>query len=466
MMTDRQPIHDQIAAWFEQTTTTPEFIPGETPVPVSGKVVGLAERQHMVDAALDGWLTTGRFNAQFEAQLANWFELPFALTVNSGSSANLIAVSALCSPQLGRHAIQAGDEVITVAAGFPTTVNPILHNGACPVFVDVEPDTYDIDPTRLAPALSERTRAVVLAHTLGNPFDLAAVLRFCIDHNLWLVEDCCDALGARYRLPESLASYAPRLPTADDPAKWQRIAGNDRAERHVGTFGHFATLSLYPAHHITTGEGGVVLTADAGLKRIAESLRDWGRDCWCAPGCDNTCGKRFDWQLGELPHGYDHKYVYGHAGYNLKMTDMQAACGVAQMARLPGFVAARQHNFDYLSSALADCADVLTLPIATPNATPSWFGYALTLKPAAAVARRDLLRWLDQHRIGTRLLFGGNLVRQPYFAGRNFRVAGPLTATDNIMNNTFWIGLWPGLSEEMLDYSARCLRQFLGMDFD
>lgn len=461
----RDAVRDAVRAYCAQNATAQPFVPSETSIPPSGKVVGEAETQAMVEAALDGWLTTGRFTAAFEAGLANFVGLRHALTVNSGSSANLVAVSSLFSPQLGAVAIAPGDEIITVAAGFPTTVNPILQNGAVPVFVDVLPGTYNIDPQLLESALSARTRAVVLAHTLGNPYDLAAVTAFCARHNLWLVEDCCDALGARYTLPEAAAVWLPHAPTPDDSSLWCRGTDADRT-RHVGCFGHLATLSFYPAHHITMGEGGAVLTDNGRLKRIAESIRDWGRDCWCAPGCDNTCGRRFGWQLGELPVGYDHKYTYSHLGYNLKITDMQAACALAQLDRLPGFIEARRRNFVFLSERLKSCADFLELPQATPNSDPSWFGFPLTVRPSAQANRVDLLTWLDQHRIGTRLLFAGNLTRQPYFAGRHYRVASTLTVTDRVMADTFWIGVWPGLSAEMLDYAAHQIEAFFGLHFD
>lgn len=457
----RDAVRDAVRAYCAASAHDRPFVPGETPIPPSGKVIGEAETQAMVEAALDGWLTTGRFNAAFEQRLAAFVGLVHALTVNSGSSANLVAVSTLFSPMLGPSALAPGDEIITVAAGFPTTVNPILQNAAVPVFVDVLPHTYNIDTRLLDAALSPRTRAVVLAHTLGNPYDLAAVTAFCARNNLWLVEDCCDALGARYAIPADGEVWLPRTPTTDDPSLWQRGTDADR-ERHVGRFGHLATLSFYPAHHITMGEGGAVLTGDSLLKRIAESIRDWGRDCWCAPGCDNTCGKRFGWQLGELPAGYDHKYTYSHLGYNLKISDMQAACALAQLDRLPGFVEARQRNFARLSERLASHAEVLDLPLATPGAVPSWFGFPITLRSAAGVNRVDLLQWLDQHRIGTRLLFAGNLTRQPYFSGRPYRTAGALATTDRIMSDTFWVGVWPGLQEPMIDYIADTLGVFLG----
>lgn len=407
---------------------------GVDPVPPSGKVVGDPEKDAMIDAALDAWLTTGRFNDAFEARLAAFVGTAHALTVNSGSSANLVAFSTLTSPRLGERAIKPGDEVITVAAGFPTTVNPIIQNGAVPVFVDVTLPGYNIDVAMLEAALSPRTKAIMIAHTLGNPFDLDTVCAFAEAHGLWLVEDCCDALGSTWK------------------------------GRKVGTFGHLATLSFYPAHHITMGEGGAVLTSDPTLRQIAESFRDWGRDCWCKPGCDNTCGKRFGWQLGSLPQGYDHKYTYSHIGYNLKITDMQAACGLAQLDRLDGFIAARKRNFEHLSAALADTRDFLVLPEATPGSAPSWFGYPITLRPEAGVNRVDLLQYLDQHKIGTRLLFAGNLVRQPSMAGRNFRVVGTLPVADRIMRDTFWIGVWPGLTEAQLDYAALSIRQFVGAE--
>jgi CDP-6-deoxy-D-xylo-4-hexulose-3-dehydrase len=459
----RGPVLDAVHEWFAARPAAGAFVPGETPIPPSGKVIGEAETRAMVEAALDGWLTTGRFNAAFEQKLAGIVGVARAMTVNSGSSANLVAVSSLFSPMLGDAAIGAGDEIITVAAGFPTTVNPILQNGAVPVFVDVLPSTYDIDPGQLEAALNRKTRAVVLAHTLGNPFDLAAVTAFCARHNLWLVEDCCDALGARYCLPSGAPVWLPRTPTADDPSLWRSGADIQR-ERHVGRFGHLATLSFYPAHHITMGEGGAVLVDDPLLARIAESIRDWGRDCWCAPGCDNTCGKRFGWQLGDLPAGYDHKYTYAHLGYNLKISDMQAACGLAQLDRLEGFVAARRRNFTYLSECLTDCSEYVSLPSATPCSQPSWFGFPLTLRSDAGVNRVDLVDYLDQHHIGSRLLFAGNLTRQPYMAGQRYRVVGNLPVTERGMRDTFWIGVWPGLNQEHLTYAANQLRAWLGLD--
>lgn len=411
------------------------FEPGKSPVPPSGKVIGAGEIRNMVEACLDGWLTTGRFNDAFEKRFAEFLGVKFALTVNSGSSANLVAFSTLTSPRLGDKALKPGDEVITVAAGFPTTVNPIVINGLVPVFVDVHIPTYNIDPDRIEAAVSARTRAIMIAHTLGNPFDLDKVMEVAKKHDLWVVEDCCDALGSTYR------------------------------GKLVGTFGHIATCSFYPAHHITMGEGGMVFTGDQQLKMLADSFRDWGRDCYCAPGKDNTCGKRFEWQLGGLPKGYDHKYTYSHLGYNLKITDMQAACALAQMDRLPGFIESRKRNFAYLSNRLASLEEFLILPEATSSSDPSWFGFPITLREDAPLSRVDLLQYLDQNKVGTRLLFAGNLTRQPYFEGRNYRVSGELKNTDRIMNDTFWIGVYPGLSEQMLDFAAERMETFFGINF-
>jgi len=441
----RQLVARQVSSYDAIQRQPPPFQPGETPIPVAGKVLDAGELQNMVAAALDGWLTTGRFNDAFEQRLARFLGVKHLLTVNSGSSANLIAFATLTSPKLGERAILPGDEVITVAAGFPTTVNPILQYGAVPVFVDVELGTYNIDVSRIEEALGPRTKAIMLAHTLGNPFNLAVITRLCRENNLWLIEDCCDALGSTYVLPPS------PLP---NKSRGEREATSTNAPRLVGSFGDIGTLSFYPAHHITMGEGGAVFTNHALLKPIAESFRDWGRDCFCATGQDNTCNKRFAWQLGSLPAGYDHKYSYSHAGYNLKITDMQAACGLAQLDKLPDFIARRKANFAFLQKRLQDCADFLILPQATPHGDPSWFGYPLTLRPAARVTRVELLRHLDRHKIGTRLLFGGNLSRQPYFQGRHYRIAGDLANTDRIMHDTFWIGLYPGLNEEMLAYTA------------
>lgn len=411
------------------------FDGGNTVIPPSGKVLDGAELKAMVEASLDGWLTTGRFNEEFEKKLANYLGVRFALTTNSGSSANLLAFSALTSPRLGERAIQPGDEVIGVAAGFPTTVNPILQFGAVPVFVDIDIVTHNIDVTKLEAAVSSKTKALMVAHSLGNPFNIQAVMDFCKKHNLWLIEDNCDALGSRYN------------------------------GQLTGTFGDIGTLSFYPAHHITMGEGGAVFTNNSKLKMIVESFRDWGRDCYCQPGKDNTCGKRFCWQLGELPEGYDHKYTYAHLGYNLKITDMQAACGLAQLDKLEGFVQARKDNFNYLSNRLKSCEEFLILPEATENSDPSWFGFLITIKSEANIRRVDLLEYLDQYKIGTRLLFAGNLTRQPYMIGRNFRVSGELSNTDTVMNNSFWIGVYPGLTKEMLDYVVEKIESYFGVNF-
>jgi len=432
-------LRSQIAALVKQYADVahamPAFVPGQSVVPVSGKVIGTPEVQAMVEASLDGWLTTGRFNAAFEKRLGQFLGMKHVLTVNSGSSANLVAFSTLTSPRLGDRAIQPGDEVIGVAAGFPTTVNPILQFGAVPVFVDVDLSTHNIDASLIEAAITPRTRAIMLAHSLGNPFNLAVVTALCRKYSLWLVEDCCDALGATYQ------------------------------GQMVGSFGDIGTLSFYPAHHITMGEGGAVFTNNPELARIAESFRDWGRDCYCAPGKDNTCNKRFCQQFGELPQGYDHKYTYSHLGYNLKITDMQAACALAQMDRLEDFIAQRRANFAFLKSRLRSLADFLHLPEATPGSEPSWFGFPLVLKDSAGVSRTDLLNFLDQKKIGTRLLFAGNLTKQPYMIGRNFRVSGQLTHTDVVMNQTFWLGVYPGLGEAQLEYIATQLETFFGLGF-
>ena len=411
------------------------FVPGESSVPVSGKVLDDNELRLMVDASLDGWLTSGRFNEDFERKLANFLGVKYLLTTNSGSSANLLAFSALTSSRLKERAIKPGDEVIGVAAGFPTTVNPVLQFGAIPVFVDIETKTHNIDVTKIEAAITPKTKAIMLAHSLGNPFNLKVVMDICRKHSLWLIEDNCDALGSKYN------------------------------NQLTGTFGDIGTLSFYPAHHITMGEGGAVFTNNPKLKSIIESFRDWGRDCYCPGGKDNTCGKRFGWQLGTLPEGYDHKYTYAHAGYNLKITDMQAACGLAQLDKLEGFIQARKDNFKYLYDRLQSCQDFLILPEATQNSDPSWFGFLMTIKPEANIRRVDLLSYLDQEKIGTRLLFAGNLTRQPYMQGRNYRVSGDLTHTDIVMNDSFWVGVYPALTEEMLDFTATKIESFLGVNF-
>jgi CDP-6-deoxy-D-xylo-4-hexulose-3-dehydrase len=431
----RAEIASLVREYAAQVHAPRVFEPGATPVPVSGKVIGAGELLNMVDASLDGWLTTGRFNAAFEARLAQFIGVKHLITVNSGSSANLVAFSALTSPRLGERAIQPGDEVIGVAAGFPTTVNPILQCGAVPVFVDIDLATHNIDASLIEAAIGPRTKAIMLAHSLGNPFNLDVVTALCRKHGLWLVEDCCDALGSTYD------------------------------GQMVGTFGDIGTLSFYPAHHITMGEGGAVFTNNPELKLIAESFRDWGRDCYCAPGKDNTCNKRFCWKLGQLPQGYDHKYIYSHVGYNLKITDMQAACALAQLDQLESFIATRRANFAYLFERLQSCTDFLQLPQATPRSNPSWFGFPLVLKETAGVERVDLVRYLDEHKIGTRLLFAGNLTRQPSMIGRNFRVSGTLTHTDAAMHRTFWLGVYPGLGRDHLDYAVQKIEEFFGIGF-
>jgi CDP-6-deoxy-D-xylo-4-hexulose-3-dehydrase len=407
-----------------------EFIPGVSDIPVSGKVIGASELKNMVEASLDGWLTTGRFNEKFERKLAIFLGVKCLLTVNSGSSANLIAFSTLTSPKLKERAIQKGDEVISVAAGFPTTVNPIIQFGAVPVFIDVKIPTYNIDENLVESAVTNKTKAIMLAHTLGNPFNVKKIKEICDKYNLWLVEDSCDALGSKFN------------------------------NQNVGTFGDLATLSFYPAHHITMGEGGAVFTNNKKLERIAESFRDWGRDCYCEPGKDNTCNKRFGWKLGDLPFGYDHKYTYSHLGYNMKITDMQAACGLAQLDRLEGFIKKRKENFNYLYKNLKELEEFLILPEPEKNSEPSWFGFPLTLRQNKSFNRVDLISDLNANKIGTRLLFSGNLIKQPYMQNTNFRVHGELKNTNLVMDNTFWLGLYPGLIIKHLEFTINILKNF------
>ncbi len=407
-----------------------EFIPGVSDVPVSGKVIGTLELQNMVEASLDGWLTTGRFNQQFEVKLSKFLEIKCLLTVNSGSSANLIAFSTLTSPKLKDRAIQRGDEVISVAAGFPTTVNPIVQFGAIPVFVDVKIPTYNIDENLVESAITSKTKAIMIAHTLGNPFNVKKIKEICEKYNLWLIEDCCDSLGSKFD------------------------------NQNVGTFGDLATLSFYPAHHITMGEGGAIYTNNRRLERIAESFRDWGRDCYCEPGKDNTCKKRFGWQLGDLPFGYDHKYTYSHLGYNMKITDMQAACGLAQLDSLNTFISKRKNNFNFLYKNLKNLEEFLILPEPEENSEPSWFGFPLTLKKNHQYKRQNIIKYLNDSKIGTRLLFSGNLIKQPYMKNINFKVHGDLKNTDLVMENTFWIGLYPGLHNKHLDYTVNKISNF------
>ncbi|MBP7687512.1 MAG: lipopolysaccharide biosynthesis protein RfbH [Thermoflexales bacterium] len=421
----REAVFAQVRRFYAETQAPKTFVAGETPVPVSGRVFDVEDLTSLVDAALDFWLTAGRFAREFEQNFARTVGVRHAILVNSGSSANLLALAALTSHTLGERQLKPGDEIITTATSFPTTVNPILQHNLIPVFLDVEPLEYgtgNLDTRQLEAALSPRTRGIMVAHTLGNPFNLSAVMAFAQQHNLFVIEDACDALGAQY------------------------------AGQNVGTFGDLATASFYPAHHITMGEGGAVLTNRPGLKKTLESFRDWGRDCWCEPGEANTCGTRFDWQLGELPHGYDHKYIYSHIGYNLKATDLQAAIGVAQLRKLPQFIELRHRNFQWLYEGLLRWEDHLILPQATPNSTPSWFGFLLAVRDSAPFTRQQLIQFLEEHKIATRLLFGGNLLRQPAYLNVPRRVPGPLTQADRVMNNSFWIGVYPGITADMIAY--------------
>lgn len=431
----RTEIATLVSAYAKEQYKVKAFVPGETVIPPSGKLLGEEELQNMVAASLDGWLTTGRFNSEFEKKLAAFLGVKYCLSVNSGSSANLVAFSTLTSPKLGERAIKKGDEVIGVAAGFPTTVNPIVQFGAIPVFIDVDIKTHNVNADLIEAAITPKTKAIMLAHALGNPFNLGKVVELCKKYNLWLIEDTCDALGAEYN------------------------------GQKCGTFGDIGTLSFYPAHHMTMGEGGAVFMNNPELKVIAESFRDWGRDCYCAPGCDNTCGCRFEQKHGDLPFGYDHKYVYSHSGYNLKITDMQAACGLAQLGKLEFFIQRRRENYSYLRSRLETLTDFLELPEPTPNSNPSWFGFPLTLKPEAGVTRVELIRFLDDNKIGSRLLFAGNLLKQPYFQNIAYRVVGDLTNTDITMNYTFWLGVQPALTLEQLNFVADKLEEFFGLNF-
>ena len=431
----KQQILDLVDQYSALKYEKKPFTAGVDVIPPSGKVLGAQELKNMVEASLEGWLTSGRFNVAFEKSFSKFVGVRHTLTTTSGSSANLLALTALTSPKLGERALKPGDEVITLAAGFPTTVNPILHNGMVPVFVDIDIPTYNINPKKIESSVSNQTRAIMIAHTLGNTFDLETVMAVAKKYNLWVIEDCCDALGSHYK------------------------------GQHVGSFGDIATCSFYPAHHITMGEGGIVFSKNSRLRRIIESFRDWGRDCYCDPGCDNTCGKRFSQQLGSLPFGYDHKYTYSHLGYNLKITDMQAACALAQMDRLPDFIQTRKHNFNFLKNALKSCEEFLILPEATQDSDPSWFGFPVTLRDGVNVSRVDLLKYLDKFKIGTRLLFAGNLIRQPYFDGRNYRISGKLRNTDKVMNDTFWIGVYPGLDDERLSFIVNKIELFFGLGF-
>ncbi len=420
-----------VAKEFDQRHPSHPFIPGESPVPVTGKVFGKEELAAAVEASLDFWLTSGPYAEKFESRFAKTVGMRHAFMVNSGSSANLLALTSLTSPKHVDRALRPGDEVLTVAAGFPTTVTPILQNNLIPVYVDVDLETYVANDAALESAIGPKTKAIMMAHTLGNPFNLDLVQKLAERHNLWLIEDSCDALGGTYR------------------------------NQTLGSFGDLSTFSFYPAHHITTGEGGAVLIKKVAHKTIVESFRDWGRDCWCAPGCDNTCLKRYEWQLGELPEGYDHKYTYSHLGYNLKSGDIQAAIGLAQLDRLDNFIELRKRNWQYLSKNLAHLEDQFILPKATEHSDPSWFGFALTVRSDARKTRNQIVKELNEAKIATRLLFGGNLLRQPAFAGTQRRVFGELKNTDIIMNQTFWIGVWPGLTTQMLDYVIETLEKIM-----
>lgn len=428
----KNKIHALIEEYHKEVFQEKKFVGGESSVPVSGKVFDHKELQYITDSALDAWFTTGRFNTEFEKKLAKFINVKSLITVNSGSSANLVAFSTITAEELGDRAVRAGDEVITVAASFPTTINPMLQYGIVPVFLDITLPTYQIDVSYLEQALSPKTKAVMVAHTLGNVFDLGAIRAFCDKHKLWLIEDCCDALGATYN------------------------------GKHVGTFGDIGTLSFYPAHHITMGEGGAVFTGNAKLKKIMESFRDWGRDCWCEPGKDDTCGKRFTQQLGDLPFGYDHKYTYSRHGFNLKITDMQAALGLAQLEKLNDFVQIRRKNYDLLTAALSKHTSQLILPKATENSNPSWFGYLITVKPDARIKRDELVAFLNKKKIATRLLFAGDIRKQPYFKNYNYRVVGDLKNTDVVMKDTFWIGVTPMVTVDMIRYMGECFDEILG----
>lgn len=427
----RKQIQELAELFYAEKWPHKVFAPGVDYVPVSGKVFDSSELIHLLNASLDFCLTTDRYAKQFEKEFAQFMDRRCCILTNSGSSANLLAISALTSPQLGDRRLMPGDEVITVAAGFPTTVNPIIQNGLVPVFVDVEIPTYNVDPAMVEAAVSDKTKAIIIAHTLGNPYRVDEIKRIADKYKLWLIEDACDAVGST-------------------------LGG-----QMVGTFGDLATVSFYPAHHITMGEGGAVLTSSPRLKKIVESFRDWGRDCWCDPGKDNTCGKRFGVKHGDLPQGYDHKYTYSHIGYNLKVTDMQAAIGVAQLQKLPEFITRRKSNFKYLHEALKPLDDVLILPEATEGSDPSWFGFPITLRDEAALTRNELVQALEENKIGTRLLFAGNILRQPAYKGINCRIVGSLDNADRIMNNTFWVGIYPGITEEMLNYTVDVLHRFL-----
>jgi len=410
-----------------------KFIAGQTSIPVTGKLFGKEEIENALKASAEFWLTAGPYTSEFESRFAKKVGMRHSFMVNSGSSANLLALTSLTSPRMSDRKLSSGDEVITVAAGFPTTVTPILQNNLIPVYIDIDVETYVANEEQMEAAISPKTKAIMMAHTLGNPFNLELVEKLAKKHNLWLIEDSCDGLGGTYK------------------------------NKNLGSFGDFSTFSFYPAHHMTTGEGGAVLVKKAAHKVIVESLRDWGRDCWCAPGCDNTCLKRYEWQLGELPEGYDHKYTYSHLGYNLKSGDIQAAIGLAQLDRLDSFVAIRRRNWNYLYKNLSELEEFFILPKPTENSDPSWFGFAITVKDGSPISRNDLVKKLNEKNIGTRLLFGGNLLRQPAFIGTPRRVVGSLKNSDIVMNQTFWVGVWPGLTEKMLDYVIEIFYEIFGV---
>lgn len=428
----RKQIFDKVEELYASRRTQEKFIPGKTRINYAGRIYDKKEVINLVDASLDFWLTSGRFARQFERELAEFLGTKHCLLTNSGSSANLLAISALTSPKLGHRRLKSGDEVITVACGFPTTLNAIIQNGLTPIFIDIELGTYNIQVDKIEKAISEKTKAIFIAHTLGNPVNLDKIVEIVKRHNLWLIEDNCDALGSEYN------------------------------GRYTGTFGHISTCSFYPPHHITMGEGGAVLTNDSNLKKIILSFRDWGRECWCEPGCDNTCGKRFSWQFGKLPFGYDHKYVYSHIGYNLKITDMQAAVGVAQLEKLPKFIQKRRANFKTLFNNLKRYERYFILPQATKNSNPSWFGFPITVKDNASFTRDEIVKYLEQNKVATRMLFGGNLTKQPAYQDIKYRVFDTLKNTDLVMNNLFWIGVYPGISNNMLKYILECFDKFLG----
>lgn len=428
----RKEIFSLITDLYQQREGKKEaFNPGKSTIPYAGRIYDEKEITALVDASLDFWLTTGRYAEKFESKLADFLGIKYCLLTNSGSSANLLAISALTSPLLGEKRLKPGDEVITTACGFPTTLNPIIQNNLIPVFVDVNTGTYNINVDQIESALSEKTKAIIVPHTLGNPVDLDAILRIVKKYDLWFIEDNCDALGSKYQ------------------------------GKFTGTFGHISTCSFYPAHHITMGEGGAVLTDDPIIKKIVLSFRDWGRDCWCDSGCDNSCHKRFEWQLGELPKGYDHKYIYSHIGYNLKVTDMQAAIGVEQLSKLPHFIEKRKENFNILYQGLIKYESCFLLPESVPNSEPSWFGFPILVKQDAPFNRDDIVQYLETNGIATRMLFGGNLLKQPAYKETLFRVAGSLSNSDMVMNNLFWIGVYPGLNREMLDYMISIIHGFM-----